>query len=35
MCDLPAFLTIDKMTHALAQREGNKPGVRCPTLSKF
>ena len=24
-----------RVTHALAQQEGNKPDVRWPTLSKF
>ena len=35
MCHLPAFSIIDRVTHALAQRERNKPDVRWPTLSKF
>ena len=35
MCDLPVFLIIDRVPLALAQREGNKPDVWWPILSKF
>ena len=35
MYDLPVFLIIDRVSHALAQQEGNKPDVWWPILSKF